>query len=213
VNEDGSEISFQLAGPVGHIATANQSTADRMRCTSLAALLRRHGRWHINYLSLDIEGAELSALRDMDWSSTTIDVMTVENAKAPLVDFLGSNGMVPALCAHLDLVLVRKALLPAALRWNAQHGAHAVPKCVHNQTDWCIDSSRAFLECKHFWSDEARWQAASAAGGNAATDRGKGRGALAPPQQPGGPNGRVQPAPSRQLPKVGPKPGFNKPAG
>ena len=82
MNEDGSEILFEKSGgPTGHITTSTGPSTTRMCCTPLAALLRRHGRRHVNYLSLDIEGAELSALRGVDWSSTTIDVMTVENAK------------------------------------------------------------------------------------------------------------------------------------
>ena len=100
--------------------------------------------------------------------------------------------MVPALCAHLDLVLVRKSLLPAALRWNAQHGVRAVPECVHNHTDWCIGNGRAFKKCMRFWSDEARWQAASTAGI-----------VLPLPQQPG-PNRGPKPKPGT---KPGPKPG------
>ncbi len=102
--------------------------------------------------------------------------------------------MVPALCAHLDLVLVRKSLLPAALRWNAQHGVRAVPECVHNHTDWCIGNGRAFKKCMRFWSDEARWQAASTAGIPAS---------LPLPQQPG-PNRGPKPKPGT---KPGPKPG------
>ena len=55
--------------------------ASRQAACAARRWLRRHGRRQINYLSLDTEGAELSALRGVDWSSTTIEVMTVENAK------------------------------------------------------------------------------------------------------------------------------------
>jgi hypothetical protein len=223
VNEDGSEITFKMAGPLGHIAlppspqnaTPAQRVptkldsvphpAKRMRCSRLSTLLQKH-RWsHINYLSLDIEGAELSAMRSVDWSATTIDVMTVENAKPDTVAFLARQGMVPALCAHLDLVLVRKGLLPAARRWYEQHGVDAAPMCVHNATDHCIDSQISFLLCHGFWNDEAQWIAASSAGGAGAMTAGK-QHPVTPSKEPGKHDGlsrfaRKKKAPFRTRPR------------
>ena len=82
MNEDGSEILFETSR-AALPDTLPPRASRRPACAARrsGALLRRHGRRHVNYLSLDIEGAELSALRGVDWSSTTIDVMTVENAK------------------------------------------------------------------------------------------------------------------------------------
>ncbi len=47
-------------------------------CVKLQRLLDKYELSTIDYLSLDIEGAELSALESIDWSRTRIYVITVE---------------------------------------------------------------------------------------------------------------------------------------
>ena len=48
------------------------------------------GNVTVNYLSLDIEGAELQVLRTLPWDKVDIEVMTVETAHAGEV-FPGST--------------------------------------------------------------------------------------------------------------------------
>lgn len=85
-------VSFIEAGGLGGIADSNKnvdgkhtwqkgvSTAPRRKitCTRLAQLLNRRGVTHVDYLSLDIEGAELEALHSIDWSAVQIDVISLE---------------------------------------------------------------------------------------------------------------------------------------
>ena len=60
----------------------------------------------ITYLSLDVEGGELDALRGVDWNTTTIDVLTVETASAELTKFLEARGFARVFCVALDSVFV-----------------------------------------------------------------------------------------------------------
>lgn len=47
-------------------------------CLPLSELLRRHDLYEVDYLSLDVEGAELSVLESANWLVTDIKVLTVE---------------------------------------------------------------------------------------------------------------------------------------
>ena len=69
---------------------AGEDTYD-MQCFPLYSLLRAAaGNVTVNYLSLDIEGAELQVLRTLPWDKVDIEVMTVETAHAGEV-FPGST--------------------------------------------------------------------------------------------------------------------------
>ncbi len=46
---------------------------------TLQSLLNKHRISHINFLSLDVEGSELSVLKSIDFDSTVIDYMLIEN--------------------------------------------------------------------------------------------------------------------------------------
>lgn len=48
------------------------------RCFPFNDVLAAIGVDHIDYLNLDIEGPEAEVLESVDWSRTTIDMMTVE---------------------------------------------------------------------------------------------------------------------------------------
>ena len=49
-----------------------------LQCIPLYTLIRAVGVNTVNYLSLDIEGAELSVLKTIPWDKVDIEVMTVE---------------------------------------------------------------------------------------------------------------------------------------
>ncbi len=53
-------------------------------CLPLQDLLDRHGIERVDFLSLDVEGAELSVLRSIDWERTVIRVITVEANRSDL---------------------------------------------------------------------------------------------------------------------------------
>merc|ERR1712038_1127628 len=76
-----------LEGGMAGIAT-EESLAERedtfnMQCFPLySLLLAAAGNVTVNYLSLDIEGAELLVLETLPWDKLDIEVMTVETAHA-----------------------------------------------------------------------------------------------------------------------------------
>ncbi|GAB0495928.1 hypothetical protein MMPV_007238 [Pyropia vietnamensis] len=84
-------------------------------CTTAAAVLRRSGLTRIDFLSLDVEGAELAVLQGIDWNATRIDVIALEeeNDDAGALAFLVARGYQPVyfnparkediLCFHPDV--------------------------------------------------------------------------------------------------------------
>ena len=147
-------IDFVMSGPLGHMIEpvrqhAPKPGSSRMRCSTLRGLLKERQMFHVNYMSLDIEGAELSALKSVNWQRTTFDVITVENSNRELRDFLHTVGMVPALCVSLDTVYVRAGdVQRAAAKWYASHGQRLLPACVTDRTESCIGSPESFLRCQ-----------------------------------------------------------------
>lgn len=65
-----------------------------VRCSTLASELQRYGEgpFLIDYLSLDVEGHELSVLRGIDWSKTKLNVLSIEV----------NNETYPAILTFLD---------------------------------------------------------------------------------------------------------------
>lgn len=75
----------------------------------LDAVLAEHGITHIDFLSLDTEGSELEILETIDFSSLTIDVITVENNyNEPYIrELLTSKGFIFVTHLHVDDIYVR----------------------------------------------------------------------------------------------------------
>jgi len=104
-------------------------------CEKLSTLLAQTagGLTHIDFLSLDVEGYELLALRTVDWATTTIDTMTVEtkgdNRQALATSrqiwelLRDSARMVPVLCLGVDTLFVRREHRAAVLAWYAAASA------------------------------------------------------------------------------------------
>ena len=65
-----------------------------MQCVPLYSLLMASaGNVTVNYLSLDIEGAELQVLRTLPWDKVDIEVITVESVKmVDIRQFLRDRG-------------------------------------------------------------------------------------------------------------------------
>jgi hypothetical protein len=142
VSDEARQVDFLATGPVGHIA---QRRLISMRCTTLRQVLSRHRR--VNYLSLDVEGHELPALRGADWNRTTIDFITLENAKAAHVDYLRSRGLVPLACVGIDTLFARTPLLSAAKKWLADNEAALEPLCVDRDVSKCRDGDARGYSC------------------------------------------------------------------
>ena len=65
---------------------------------------------HIDYLSVDAEGAELSILYGIDWSKMGISVITVDNTSSEILHFLQSRGYFVVMLFH-DLLAIKKDIL------------------------------------------------------------------------------------------------------
>jgi len=64
------------------------------RCTTLNDLLNQLGVHHVDYFSLDVEGAEMYILQSIDWSHVTIDVFTIEvqEQRSQIKTFMEAHG-------------------------------------------------------------------------------------------------------------------------
>ena len=106
-------------GSAGIARERGEGTFD-IQCLPLYSLIRAVGNVTINYLSLDIEGAELPVLQTLPWEDLDIEVMTVETNHAgevfpgtrqELRDFLDLKGYVFITClSGVDDVFVREDL-------------------------------------------------------------------------------------------------------
>ena len=77
-----------------------------MQCVPLYSLIMAAaGNVTVNYLSLDIEGAELQVLKTLPWHKVDIEVLTVETEHAGVV-FPGSKRDIRQYLAHRGYVHV-----------------------------------------------------------------------------------------------------------
>lgn len=84
-----AELSFKGVGMLGGIAGLMDEShlhairkypqrESTVQCFPLYSVLKALGRLHVDYFSLDVEGAELYILRTIPWDLVKIDVLTVE---------------------------------------------------------------------------------------------------------------------------------------
>lgn len=84
INEKVSKVSFRMSGAVGGIEKTvktrrkDQDFNTELICTTASNIISQTGATEIDYLSLDVEGHELSVLNGIDWSTTKINVITAE---------------------------------------------------------------------------------------------------------------------------------------
>ena len=140
------DVVLELSGGKGHIASSATGHTLQLPCEPLSTLLTKHGLAGrpITYLSLDVEGGELDALRGVDWETTAIDVLTVERASAELITFLAARGYARVLCVALDSVFVAERLRGRAADWYGRVGKSLEPQCISNDLEAC--SSGALFE-------------------------------------------------------------------
>ena len=61
-------------------------------CAPLAAILRDAGVERVDFMTMDIEGSEIPALRDFPWDTLPVDTLMVEsNWASKELDFLISD--------------------------------------------------------------------------------------------------------------------------
>lgn len=81
----------------GRLLRTNKTSISRMSTTTLGAVLDEVRAPHeIEYLSLDVEGAELRVLQGMPFDRYSVMAMTVERPTRAIHDLLGTNGFVLA---------------------------------------------------------------------------------------------------------------------
>lgn len=94
VSDTRRTVTFVESGALGGIEATNKhlfnATGDAMmakvrssprrvaQCTTLGTVLARSGVAHVDYLSVDLEGAEAMALRGIDWDAVRIDFISLE---------------------------------------------------------------------------------------------------------------------------------------
>ena len=109
------EVSFVVAGTGGHIAKSSlEGGTVTVACTPLASVLREHGVAHVDFLSVDIEGNEISALTGYDWGAIPVDMLLIETAwSSEKLDMLLSDAGMWRVTdlAYLDDLYVRRAPL------------------------------------------------------------------------------------------------------
>ena len=75
---------FRLAAELGGLVAQhlrNANTLDRIidaQCFNLYSIMLAIGKTHIDYFSLDVEGAEMQILRTIPFDKLTIDIFTIE---------------------------------------------------------------------------------------------------------------------------------------
>lgn len=90
---------------------ADTDNANLMQCETLQSRIESAGITHIDYLSLDIEGAEYEALKGVQWNLVTIDVISIEHPelKEGLQEFLEGLGYEAKIWINgVDVVFVHK---------------------------------------------------------------------------------------------------------
>ena len=138
VTAEKREVEFALAGGKGRITSSGGAKKSlKLTCEPLSVLLAHHKMRAITYLSLDVEGGELDALRGVDWNTTTIDVLTVETASAELTAFLEARGFARVLCVALDSVFVAARLKKRATDWYGRLGRFIEPLCISDDLEKC----------------------------------------------------------------------------
>lgn len=110
-----TEVQFAQRGSSGHIAKSKQEgDVVTVACSPLSTVLKEHGVTSVDFLSIDIEGNELSALSGFDWEAIPIEMLLIETiwSSEKLDMMLSDAGMWRVSdIAYLDDLYVRRAPL------------------------------------------------------------------------------------------------------
>lgn len=124
---DGPEGPEMLSGLAGHYMTAHRNRFDaeaaqagmkvktrKVKTLPLHMILAMHEIGHVDYCSVDVEGAELNVLESVDFDLVTIDVFTVENnyGTPDVARYLAGKGYHKYADLGADEVFVRQGFTP-----------------------------------------------------------------------------------------------------
>eukprot|EP00439_Symbiodinium_sp_Y106_P072325 s49_g13.t1 len=93
-----------------------------MTCQTLSDVFKAHGMTRVDFMSLDVEGAELACLEGIDWSVVSIDTI-LDNSFQKVAELLTSRGYVNATQLHRDVFFVHRSmtgLLQKVEVWNRE---------------------------------------------------------------------------------------------
>jgi hypothetical protein len=78
---------------------------------TLANIFKTHDVTHVNYLSIDVEGAEFAVIKSIDFENVFIDVIGFENnyndTSVPIVEYLTTKGY-DILHRSMDIFMIHK---------------------------------------------------------------------------------------------------------
>ena len=79
-------------GKTDRCAHAGESV--NIKCASLLSIMSALNIYHIDYFSLDVEGAEMFILESIDWDRLTIDLFTIETHvnRDTILTFMTTHG-------------------------------------------------------------------------------------------------------------------------
>lgn len=92
-------------------SSANAAATYRVPTATAADLLARHGIRHVDFMSIDVEGAELEVLESINWNETTVDVICIETLSLAPVYFLLSKSFVVWRVVFSDIIMVHTRFL------------------------------------------------------------------------------------------------------
>lgn len=78
----------------------------------LSTVFSEHSVSHVHYLSIDVEGAEFSVIKSIDFDKVFIDVIGFENnypdVSIPIVKYLQERGYLPINHCSMDIFMIHK---------------------------------------------------------------------------------------------------------
>merc|ERR1712117_258001 len=107
-----------MGGMAGLVSEADEQSYD-MQCFPLYSLILATGNRTVNYLSLDIEGAEFLVLKTIPWDKVDIEVISLETnhvgevfpgSQREVREYLEERGYVMAATVEIDDIFVRRDL-------------------------------------------------------------------------------------------------------
>ena len=188
VAQESHYVTMTNEGSTSHIdhgapaARGGANATSKVWCTTLRHILHARRLTHIDFLSLDIEGHELSALQGVDWDTTTIDMILIENSSPAIAAYLRLRGIWPRLCIGIDTLFVRgnattaggELLTPRIQGWFSTFGKHLLPQCVRwlttaslitynrgKEVSTCSVHQASFRGCKvhrYYEAIKGRWR-------------------------------------------------------
>eukprot|EP01084_Bolivina_argentea_P087280 157646_1 len=104
MSKDGSG----LAGLKGYNKLGGIGKQMNMTCITLQKVFDDRNIKHVDYISLDIEGSELEALKSIDFSKTAIDIFTIEMNNPQVNKFMKTHGYIHKMQLHEDGVFIHE---------------------------------------------------------------------------------------------------------